>query len=97
MRLLQLSFFYNSIFLHSKPYCEEAEVPTGCFGFSFHHFVKWKRSCMQKSSCKTRGNTIPNCPIVFFCGKDDDDGNGYQQEQGVWIKAGKSYCSLARD
>ena len=45
---------------------KEGEVPTGRFGFSFHHFVKWKRSCMQKSSCKTRRNTIPNCPMFFL-------------------------------
>ena len=89
-------FTFLHIFLHLKPYCEEAEVPTGRFGFSFHHFVKWKRSCMHKLNCKTRRNTIPNCPIVLG-GKDVDGGNGYQRDQGVWIKAGKSYCSLGRD
>lgn len=58
-------FTFLHIFLHLKPYCEEAEVPTGRFGFSFHHFVKWKRSCMHKLNCKTRRNTIPNCPIAL--------------------------------
>ena len=50
VKLLQLCFFcyiFEFPFFTFGVIVKEGEVPTGHFGFSFHHFVKWKRSCMH--------------------------------------------------
>ena len=39
-------FLYFFIFTFGA-LVKESEVPTGHFGVSFHHFVKWKRSCLH--------------------------------------------------
>ena len=96
-------YFYISIFLHFYIYfyiwSHIVKKPRSQQAASVSVFTTlWNGKGLVCTSWIVKQDATPFQIVQSLLGgKDVDGGNGYQRDQGVWIKAGKSYCSLGRD